>query len=83
MVYVTGRGGDVYRGVSGQGDSFQSMFAVGSISKTFTAAGIEILVARGRLRYALGRLYYKATMKERALLFIPKMLQSTPASRTA
>lgn len=52
VVYVTGRAGDIYRGVFGEDNSFQSVFAVGSISKTFTAAAIEVLAARGRLRYS-------------------------------
>jgi CubicO group peptidase (beta-lactamase class C family) len=52
VVYVTGRAGDSYRGVFGEGNSFQSVFAVGSISKTFTAAAVEVLAARGRLRYS-------------------------------
>lgn len=52
VVYVTGRAGDGYRGVFGRDDSFQSVFAVGSISKTFTAAAVEVLAARGRLQYS-------------------------------
>lgn len=52
VIYVTGRTGDLYRGVFGEGNSFESLFAIGSISKTFTAAGIEVLAARGQLRYS-------------------------------
>jgi D-alanyl-D-alanine carboxypeptidase len=52
VVYLTGRTGDIYRGVFGEDTSFQSVFAVGSISKTFTAAAVEVLAARGRLRYS-------------------------------
>lgn len=52
VIYVTARTGDIYRGVFGEGNSFQGVFALGSISKTFTAAAIELLAARGKLRYS-------------------------------
>lgn len=51
VVYVAGRGGDIYRGVFGDVKSFDTAFAIGSVSKTFTAAAVELLAARGKLRY--------------------------------
>lgn len=52
VIYVARPGGDGYRGAFGEGISFQTAFAIGSISKTFTAAAIELLASQGKLQYA-------------------------------
>ncbi|MGA8574356.1 MAG: serine hydrolase domain-containing protein [Candidatus Cybelea sp.] len=52
VVYIAGRHGDIYRGAFGNVASFDTSFAIGSVSKTFTAAAVELLAARGKLRYA-------------------------------
>lgn len=52
VIYVAGLHGDIYRGTFGTVDSFDTIFAIGSVSKTFTAAAVELLAARGKLRYA-------------------------------
>ena len=51
VVYVTAPEGNVYREAVGPGNTFATAFAIGSISKTFTAAAVEILASRGRLLY--------------------------------
>jgi CubicO group peptidase (beta-lactamase class C family) len=52
VVYVAGKDGDVYRGTFGNVNSFDTTFAIGSVSKTFTAAAVELLAQRGKLRYS-------------------------------
>lgn len=51
VVYVEAEDRDVYRAEFGNVDSFDTSFSIGSISKTFTAAAVELLAARGSLRY--------------------------------
>lgn len=51
VIYVASRHQDIYRGTFGTVDSFDTIFAIGSVSKTFTAAAVELLAARGKLRY--------------------------------
>jgi CubicO group peptidase (beta-lactamase class C family) len=58
VVLVAGRNGTTYQGAFGEADattgrrnSIDNAFAIGSVTKTFTAAAIELLAARNRLKY--------------------------------
>lgn len=57
-VFVSGPGGAVYQHAFGYADvgrgapnSINTQFAVGSVSKSFTAAAIELLATQGKLHY--------------------------------
>ena len=51
VVLIAGKSGILLEGNFGTEASPQATYAVGSISKTFTAAAIELLASRGKLSY--------------------------------
>lgn len=52
VILVAGPKGTLAEGAFGDASSPDGVYAVGSVSKTFTAAAIELLASRGRLRYS-------------------------------
>jgi len=52
VILVAGREGTLADSAFGNAASPQAAYAIGSISKTFTAAAIELLASRGKLQYS-------------------------------
>jgi CubicO group peptidase (beta-lactamase class C family) len=52
VILITGRDGTLARDGFGNTAPLGAAYAIGSISKTFTAAAIELLASRGKLRYS-------------------------------